>query len=292
MVNQGDNAGVTVEILSEQIEILQSRVDQLSTRLQALEQGKAATSPPQHPLATPSAGAPQALPPLFDTSALLPRISTICFLLVIALILRTITDNQIIDTRAGSILGMAYAGVLILLGWRLYAKNSRLAPVFPGCGILLLFSIVLETHKHYASLSTDGAYTILFLAGATVFALSIRYRASYLICLAVPGAAATAMAIDFPYPDFLILSLLLLSAIIGASYAFKQQISALVHSSAGDSLLAALDLQNEHHTQLRGTGGRSHGSGLVLPHAVLLLGSLPGNSHPQCPEQGAAARLL
>ncbi|MCL7489317.1 MAG: DUF2339 domain-containing protein [Desulfobulbaceae bacterium] len=233
MMDKGDNAVVMVENLSEQIEILQLRVEQLSTRLQALEQGKAATSPLQQPQATPSAappamagsaaGAPQALPPLFDTSALLPRISTICFLLVIALILRTITDNQIIDTRAGSILGMAYACVLILLGWRLYAKNSRLAPVFPGCGILLLFSIVLETHKHYGSLSTDGAYTILFLAGATVFALSIRYRASYLICLGVPGAAATAMAIDFPYPDFHILSLLLLSAIIAASYAFKQQ---------------------------------------------------------------------
>ncbi len=171
----------------------------------------------------PAEQSQQGPPALFDTTALLPRISTVCFLLVVALILRTITDNNIINIQAGSILGMAYAGVLILLGWRLYSKNSRLAPVFPGCGILLLFSIVLETHGRYESLSTNAAYAILFIAGVTVFALSIRHRASKLICLGVPGTAAVAMAIDFPYPNYAVLSLLLLSAIIAASYAFKQQ---------------------------------------------------------------------
>ena len=65
--------------------------------------------------------------------------------------------------------------------------------------------------------------SILFIAGATVFALSIRHRASILICLGVPGTAAVAMAIDFPYPLYPVLGLLLLSAIVAASYAFKQQ---------------------------------------------------------------------
>ena len=96
---------------------------------------------------------------------------------------------------------MTYAAILILLGFRLYARKSRLAPVFPGCGILLLFSIVLETHARYHTLSTLGAYAILFAGGATLFAMSIRHRASTLICLGVPVAAAVAMAIDFPYPS-------------------------------------------------------------------------------------------
>jgi hypothetical protein len=231
MENRGEDTGGIVENLVEQVQILQSRVEQLSNRLAVLEQGCAprpaqthrygSAVAPQQP--RPAVQVPEGPPALFDTSALLPRISTICFLMVVALILRTITDNQIINTQAGSILGMAYAGVLILLGWRLYAKKSRLAPVFPGCGILLLFSIVLETHGRYESLSTNGAYAILFLAGATIFALSIRYRASILICLGVPGSAAVAMAIDFPLPHFVILAALLLSAVVAASYAFKHQ---------------------------------------------------------------------
>ncbi len=152
---------------------------------------------------------------------LLPRLATICFLLVIALILRTITDNQIINPRIGSLLGMAYAALLIVTGWRLYEKKSRLAPVFPGCGILLLFSVVLETHARFGSLSTIGAYAIIFIASAFVFAMSLRYEASFLICLAVPGAATVAMAIDFPTPVYPVLGVVLLAAIIAAFYAFK-----------------------------------------------------------------------
>lgn len=217
-----------IENLTEQISILKERVEHLSARLSVLESSKSvspatgkASSSTAQPL--PRKMHASQTPGLIDTSTLLPRIATICFLLVVALILRTITDNQIINTQVGSVLGMTYAAILILLGWRLYGKESRLAPVFPGCGILLLFSIVLETHARYQSLSTIGAYSILFIAGATIFAMSIRYRASTLVCLGVPGTAAVAMAIDFPYPIYPILGLLLLSAVIAASYAFKQQ---------------------------------------------------------------------
>lgn len=227
-----ENNNTIIMNLSEQVQNLQSQVKQLSSRLDTLEKGKPAVLPQAHqqaatvveqrPQPQPVQEAQESPPALFDTSALLPRISTICFLMVVALILRTITDNELINTQAGSILGMAYAGILILLGWRLYAKNSRLAPVFPGCGILLLFSIVLETHEHYKSLSTNGAYAILFLAGLVVFVMSIRFKASKLIGLGVTGTAAVAMAIDFPYPNYVILGLLLLSAIIASSYAYKQ----------------------------------------------------------------------
>ncbi|MHB8790588.1 MAG: DUF2339 domain-containing protein [Desulfobulbaceae bacterium] len=216
-----ENATFSVDQLMQELQRLAARVEQLSARLAAIENGtpvrQAATQRP----APPRADAGPA--PLIDTSALLPRIATICFLLVVALILRTVTDNQLINVQVGSVLGMSYAAILILLGFRLYARKSRLAPVFPGCGILLLFSIVLETHAHYHTLSALGAYAILFAGGATIFALSIRHRASALVCLGVPGTVAVAMAIDFPYPDFPVMGLLLLSAIIAASYSFKQK---------------------------------------------------------------------
>jgi len=190
MGHSAENPGHTIENLSEQVQILTTRVEQLSDRLATIENDTILRKRSVQPQATqthqtdnPAYDSP---PALIDTKTLLPRIATVCFLLVIALSLRTITDNQIINTQAGSVLGMAYAAILILFGWRLYGKKSRLAPVFPGCGILLLFSIILETHAHYESLSTMGAYTILFIAGATIFTMSIRYRASSLICLGVP----------------------------------------------------------------------------------------------------------
>ena len=215
-----------IQHLSEQVQELKSKVEELSARLSTLESKRPVKQTLEQRQATSAAlqtHIQKAPPALIDTKVLLPRIATICFLLVVALILRTITDSQVVNTQVGSILGMTYAAILILLGWRLYAKKSSLAPVFPGCGILLLFSIILETHARYESLSTMGAYTLLFLAGATVFAMSIRYRASILVCLGVPCTVAVAMAIDFPYPIFPVLGVLLLSAILAASYAFKQQ---------------------------------------------------------------------
>lgn len=223
MGNHVENITFSTDQLMQEVQRLAARVEQLSARLAALEHGSAAVSRPAPAVMPQTRVQADAGPaPLIDTGALLPRIATVCFLLVVALILRTITDSQFINIRAGSVLGMTYAAVLILLGFRLYAKKSRLAPVFPGCGILLLFSIVLETHARYHTLSTLGAYAILFAGGATLFAMSIRYRATALICLGVPVAAAVAMAIDFPYPSYPVLGSLLLAAIIAASYSFKQ----------------------------------------------------------------------
>ena len=224
MGNRSEYPASTVEQLSEQIRMLTARVEDLSGRLAAMEQGLPARRIEEkigsgRPPGVEAHGGPQ---PLMDTPVLLRRIATVCFLLVVALILRTITDNRIIDIRIGSILGMTYAALLLILGWRLYATGSRLAPVFAGCGILLLFAVVLETHSHYASLSAEGVYLILFLAGAAVFTMSVRNQASMLICLGVPGSIAVALAIDFPYPHYPVMSFFLLSGIVAASYAFKQ----------------------------------------------------------------------
>lgn len=228
-----ENSINTLENLAAEVQHLKSRVEELTKRLNIVEANKidlarqaykkqsVQTIPQESSRGIQAAQSQEGPPALFDTSALLPRISTICFLLVVALILRTITDNGIIDLQAGSYLGMSYAAILILLGWRLYAKNSRLAPVFPGCGIILLFSIVLETRGHFESISTNGAYLVLLIAGLSVFLISLRYRASNLIFLGVPGTAAAALAVNFPYPNYSVLSLVLLAAIIASSYAYK-----------------------------------------------------------------------
>ncbi|GBE12140.1 hypothetical protein BMS3Bbin14_00656 [bacterium BMS3Bbin14] len=220
--------GAVAERLSKQLQALATRVEQLSERVSNLESSRATITGRPAGSRIPAARQQPSLklagrPSTLINTGILSRIATICFLLVIALILRTITDNHIVNTHIGSLLGITYAVLLIVTGWRLYEKESRLAPVFPGCGILLLFLVVLETHIRFGSPSSIWAYTIIFIASTFVFAMSLRYKASFLIYLAVPGAATIAMAIDFPSPAYPILGAFLLAANIAASYAFKRR---------------------------------------------------------------------
>jgi hypothetical protein len=148
-------------------------------------------------------------------------VATVCFALVVALILRTITDSNIINTRIGSVLGMGYAAALIIAGWWLYARKSRLAPVFPACGLLLLFSIVLETHARFESLSTMMAYIILLIAGFMVVFIGFRHRASSQIYIAALGTSLVGMTIDFPYLLFPMLAILLFAGDLAAYVASR-----------------------------------------------------------------------
>lgn len=218
-------------LLTEQVEILRDRVNELTTRLELLESGKsfvkktdekrsAASSIPEQIVATPREGVLKKA----GTGSLLPRVATVCFALVVALILRTITDNEIINTQLGSILGMGYAAALILVGWWLYSRLNRLAPVFPASGLLLLFLVVLETHGRFQSLSTVMAYVILIAAGAVVIVMGLRHRAPFQLCAAALGSGLVGMTIDFPYPLYPMLALLILGGCIAAYVSWRAKI--------------------------------------------------------------------
>ena len=212
---------VQLKSLTRQVQFLQETVDELSARLSGLEKGKAlkeapleveGTIPPVQQVNIPRAGVLKKA----GTGALLPRVATVCFILVFALILRTITDNGIINTQLGSLLGMGYAAALIIGGWWLYSRQNRLAPIFPACGLLLLFSIVLETHSRFQSLSSVMAYIILFAAAAVVITIGLRYRASFQLCIAALGSGLVGMSIDFPYLLYPMLALLLFGGCVAA----------------------------------------------------------------------------
>ena len=217
-----------LDLLTAQVQSLQATVDELSARLGALEKGGVSvvqegkeavreTLPHEPRTSVPQEGVLKKA----GTGALLPRVAAVCFALVIALILRTITDSSIINTQLGSILGMGYAAALIMGGWWLYNRQSRLAPVFPACGLLLLFSVVLETHARFQSLSSVMAYVILFAAAAVVTAIGLRYRASFQLCLAALGSGLVGMSIDFPYPLYPMLALLLFGGCLTAYIASR-----------------------------------------------------------------------
>jgi len=203
------------ELLSR-ISRLETIVGELQTRLSTLEQqpeARTALLPPA-PLPTPAIDedVSEELISWVGSSSLLPRISTLCFLLVIALALRTVTDHEILARTTGSYLGMLYATSLIGGGWLLYRRSSPLAPVFAACGAVLMAVIIVEIHTHFHALPSIPAYIILLITGATMALISYLYRVTLPIILGTLGMGLAGVAIDYPDPVYPLLAALLLAA--------------------------------------------------------------------------------
>lgn len=202
-----DEKNDKVEELTARIQALTDTVEQLSARL-----SESRASPPGQPPPAAEApdeeGAPADLSEVTEEilswagkAHLLPRISTLCFLLVVALVLRTLTDNNIINTLLGSALGMGYATLLILTGWYKYAGKSPLAPVFAACGGVLLALIVVETHDHFQSLPLVPAYLTLMATGIGMALISYRFNVFIPISVGTLGMCLAGAAIDYPNPS-------------------------------------------------------------------------------------------
>lgn len=147
-----------------------------------------------------------------NRTSLLPRLATLCFLLVTALILRTITDSGVINKLIGSGIGMSYAAILMIVGWHKYSKESPLAPIFAACGAILMSTIVVETHTHFNALPLVPAYLTLIATGVGMAFISRRFNAFTPISVGILGMCLAGAAIDFPSPFFPYLSLVLLTA--------------------------------------------------------------------------------
>ncbi|PLY06021.1 MAG: hypothetical protein C0624_04605, partial [Desulfuromonas sp.] len=149
-------------------------------------------------------------------ASLLQRLSAICFIMVVALMLRTVTDNEIVGRHIGSIFGMLYAAGLLGWGWWSYRKQKPLAPVFAVCGALLMFAVVVETHEHFEAVPTPLAYLLLTLVGVIMSRLSHAYRVAVPVYVGTVGMALAGVALDFPAPVFpYLLVLLLIANLIG-----------------------------------------------------------------------------
>lgn len=145
-------------------------------------------------------------------TSLLPRLATLCFLLVTALILRTITDSGVINKLIGSGVGMGYAAILMAAGWYFYSRQSPLAPIFAACGAILMSTIVVETHTHFNSLQLVPAYLTLMATGIGMALISRQFNAFTPISVGILGMCFAGAAIDYPRPFFPYLSLVLYTA--------------------------------------------------------------------------------
>ena len=220
-----------VERLYEQIESLRRRVADLEGRKAAATAGRSAdvsaarpgtiappVLPPRpgKPPDMPAAGKPDSLSDEMigwaSRASFFPRLATLCFLMVIALILRTITDNGIVNPLLGMGLGMGYAAALMVAGWFQYRRDSSLAPVFVACGAILMSSIVVETHSRFQSLPLVPAYWTLMATGAGMAVISRQFKAFLPVSVGTLGMCLAGAAIDYPDPFFPYLFMILLTA--------------------------------------------------------------------------------
>jgi hypothetical protein len=201
---------IQVEKIAAQVEALTGRVDALAEQIAifgakpALDRAASGESD----LPDPS----EALLSWVGRSSLLQRLSTVCFLLVVALILRTVTDNGMVNLQLGTLIGMGYAFALMFQGWRRYSRANSLAPVFTVCGTLLMFTVVVETHARFDTLPTVPAYVLLMLTGLGTAAISYVYRVPAPVAVGNLGMCIAGAAIDYPNPFFPYLGIVLLTA--------------------------------------------------------------------------------
>lgn len=221
--------------MADRLEQLEARVEAVTGELQALTvKVDELTARLEHAVVVPTAGG-KAQPETAreETSevvlawvgkaSLLQRLSAICFVMVVALLLRTVTDNEILDKQIGSLLGMFYASSLVVWGWLGYRRGSPLAPVFSVCGAVLLFAVVLETHESFGSLPTIPAYLMLTAAGAAMAAMSHRFQVALPVFVGTLGMSLAGVALDFPSPVFPYLVILLLTANVLGTFATRLQ---------------------------------------------------------------------
>src|SRR3972149_5247688 len=219
-----------VDRLHEHIESLSRRVADLEGRLAASPPGRSAAASTARPgkvtptTLSPRPGKPPGTPAAGVTrgatrASLFPRLATLCFLMVVALLLRPLPDNGIVNPLLGMGLGMGYAAALMVAGWYQYRRGSSLAPVFVACGAILMSTIVVETHARFRSLPLVPAYWTLMATGAGMAFLSRRFTAFLPVSVGTLGMCLGGAAIDFPDPFFPYLFMILLTATSRGYYA-------------------------------------------------------------------------
>lgn len=208
--------------LENRIQMLERQLDRLASHLS--DEGAASAPATAAPVSKPDSQLSKSypaeeMPELSEEilswvgrNAVLPRLAAVCFLMVIALILRTITDSGFVNKLVGSGIGMGYAAALMAFGWYKYTKESPLAPVFATIGVMLMSSIVVETHMHFQSLPLVPAYLTLMATGFGMALMSRRFNAFVPISVGVLGMCFAGAAIDYPHPFFPYLSLVLFTA--------------------------------------------------------------------------------
>ncbi|WP_298433186.1 hypothetical protein, partial [Geobacter sp.] len=214
-----------VEELTAELHTLTARVDEMTAQMGMVSsptvQARQTQPEPIPVFAAEPESASEEILSWAGEKSLLPRLSTLCFVLVLALVLRTLTDSGIVGKQLGSFIGMGYAVMLTGAACALYLRKSPLAPVFAISGPALLATIVLEVHARFASLPTMPAYGVLIAAGIATAVIGHIFRVAIPVIVGTLGLCLAGAAIDYPNPFFPMLGMLLLTANLLGTFATR-----------------------------------------------------------------------
>ncbi|HSH69288.1 MAG TPA: hypothetical protein VK997_05180, partial [Deferrisomatales bacterium] len=195
--------------LALRVEELGRQLAQVERRLRALEGGQLF---PPATAATDPAVAPNTRggDTLGGMSTLFGRAAVACFLLVVALVLRTLADSQWLLVDDGIWLGLGYAVLLNVAGWGLFRRRSGQAPTCCWTGAVLLGAVLLEGVFRHRVVPLPLAYILLAaVAGGTGWALRERNASGtlWVVGAALFGAGAGLLWAQPPLPWPLVLVL-------------------------------------------------------------------------------------
>ncbi len=223
------------QVLLQEVAMLREQVEQLDAKVSSMalqrdpggsQPARAPTSPfrkPAHTHPTPEGADSRGVLP--STAAFLSNAAVLCFLLLLALLLRTIVEREIIEPVLGTYLGVGYAALLILYGYQRHHRYGRVPPLYTVSGTLLLFTVVYETYSRFHLLSAILSYTLLLLAIVSTTHTGMKFRSPVPLILGVLGGALVGITLGFPNLSFQYAALLLLVANLAAYFAMDLRAS-------------------------------------------------------------------
>jgi hypothetical protein len=207
----------------EEIAELRERVRALEIRLSRIELGAPAFVPPAQPQAAPAAAAP--ICSEIAAAKIFTRVAMLCFVLLGALILRVLTQQNILGAGFGTILGFAYAGHLIVLSIipGRFGAVARENSVFQCSGAALAFIIALESVLRTQTIGRVSA--LVAIAGFALLALGmgIHRRKAALAGTGILGGILALVALDMHQSTVALqLALVALLAALGIANSWRE----------------------------------------------------------------------
>jgi len=142
---------------------------------------------------------------------IMSRGALVSLILLVALVLRVLTDNGMVTPDRGSLLGIGYTILLVAAGSWMYRNRSSLAPILSIAGILLLAAVAVESHTALGTVSARSAYMLMVFAAGGLTVTGTIYAAALPMCVGIITALVAGVPLDFPGPDFVSLMFFLAS---------------------------------------------------------------------------------
>lgn len=155
-------------------------------------------------------------------SDILFQVATLCFVFVVALLMRFMAETQFVSISVSIAIGLLYS--CSLLGWSMIPSNrhSTTAETIGGCGLIVFGLIIFEAYSHFHAISlifSFGLYSAGIAFSAVVRQCYKRSSLSLIGTIGYPLVFAFQTPTYFSYPLF---STLLLISVGTANFGNSQ----------------------------------------------------------------------